>query len=99
MTAQFNWNRVLSYAGMCSEDSLLTISKSVTLTKIPLMKDTDIIQLLEHGKRQTEHLRAIRNWVAFVRLWSFITVMKPLRFAPIIRVSTTKQEKWRSQYR
>ena len=29
------------------------------------MKDTDIIQLLEHNKKQTEHLRAIRNWVAF----------------------------------
>ncbi len=29
------------------------------------MRDTDIIQLLEHGKKQTEHLRAIRNWVAF----------------------------------
>jgi hypothetical protein len=29
------------------------------------MKDTDIIQLLEHSKKQTEHLRAIRNWVAF----------------------------------
>ncbi len=29
------------------------------------MIDTDIIQLLEQGKKQTEHLRAIRNWVAF----------------------------------
>ena len=45
------------------------------------MKDTDIIQLLEHGKRQTEHLRAIRNWVAFAGIM-FIVI--PLAIAVIM---------------
>jgi len=29
------------------------------------MKDTDTILLFEEAKKQTEHLRAILNWVAF----------------------------------
>ena len=29
------------------------------------MKDVENILLLEQAKKQTEHLRAIRNWVAF----------------------------------
>ena len=41
------------------------------------MKDTDIIQLLEQGKRQTEYLRAIRNWVAFAGI---MFIVLPLLF-------------------
>lgn len=41
------------------------------------MRDIDIIQLLEHAKKQTEHLRAIRNWVAFAGIM-FIVI--PLLF-------------------
>jgi len=29
------------------------------------MKDVDTILLLDEAKKQTAHLRAIRNWVAF----------------------------------
>ena len=29
------------------------------------MKDVDTILLLDEAKKQTVHLRAIRNWVAF----------------------------------
>lgn len=29
------------------------------------MKDVEILLLLDEAKKQTQHLRAIRNWVAF----------------------------------
>ncbi len=45
------------------------------------MKDTDIIQLLEQGKRQTEHLRAIRNWVAFAGI---MIIVIPIAIAVIM---------------
>ena len=45
------------------------------------MKDIDIIQLLEHSKKQTEHLRAIRNWVAFAGIM-FIVI--PILFWLVI---------------
>ncbi len=43
------------------------------------MKDTDIIQLLEHNKKQTEHLRTIRNWVAFAGIM-FIVIPLAIAF-------------------
>ena len=39
------------------------------------MKDTEIILLAEHLKKQTEHLRAIRNWVAFAGIMLIVIPM------------------------
>jgi len=36
------------------------------------MKDTDTILLFEEAKKQTEHLRVIRNWAAFAGIMLII---------------------------
>jgi len=41
------------------------------------MKDVDTILLLDESKKQTAHLRAIRNWVAFAGI---MFIVLPLLF-------------------
>lgn len=36
-----------------------------SVKNISKMKDVEILLLLDEAKKQTQHLRAIRNWVAF----------------------------------